>query len=165
MLLVQNRLERGSVLRILDSKDIEDEEIIESAPLLDDSLTSSARDHFEEVCLCIHSKKAPDTYSHMTVRNLYHFQVKGLLKDCGIEYILNPRLVRGLDYYSHTIFEFVNTEMGRQGRQTCFNHSISSRTRAGTVLAGGRYDGLIEFLGGPQGLVGVGFVLNFWQTL
>ena len=58
----------------------------------------------------------------------------------GIEYRLNPRLVRGLDYYTHTVFEFVTTDLGAQG----------------TVLAGGRYDGLVELMGGPA-MPGVGW--------
>ncbi len=58
----------------------------------------------------------------------------------GIAYRLNPRLVRGLDYYTHTVFEFVTTDLGAQG----------------TVLAGGRYDGLVELMGGPA-MPGVGW--------
>src|SRR6202022_4346109 len=57
----------------------------------------------------------------------------------GIECRVNPRLVRGLDYYTHTVFEFVTTDLGAQG----------------TVLAGGRYDGLVELMGGPS-MPGVG---------
>src|SRR6202023_629989 len=57
-----------------------------------------------------------------------------------IAYRLNPRLVRGLDYYTHTVFEFVTTDLGAQG----------------TVLAGGRYDGLVELMGGPA-MPGVGW--------
>jgi histidyl-tRNA synthetase len=58
----------------------------------------------------------------------------------GIECRVNPRLVRGLDYYTHTVFEFITTDLGSQG----------------TVLAGGRYDGLVELMGGPQ-MPGVGW--------
>src|SRR5205823_127775 len=67
-------------------------------------------------------------------------QVRAGLDRLGIGYRLNPRLVRGLDYYTHTAFEFVTTDLGAQG----------------TVMAGGRYDGLVEMLGGPA-LPGVGW--------
>jgi len=60
--------------------------------------------------------------------------VQNGLTSLGIPYRLNPRLVRGLDYYTHSVFEFVTTDLGAQG----------------TVLAGGRYDGLVELMGGPR---------------
>ena len=94
-------------MRILDSKDPRDRPIIESAPDIDMYLTSEAASFFSEV-------------------------TKGL-RDAGVKWTRNPRLVRGLDYYRHTAFEFVTDELGAQG----------------TVIAGGRYDGLIESLGGP----------------
>uniref|UniRef100_UPI002598725F histidine--tRNA ligase n=1 Tax=uncultured Sphingopyxis sp. TaxID=310581 RepID=UPI002598725F len=94
-------------LRILDSKDREDQKIVEMAPGIDAYLTSEARDFFDAV--------------------------KAGLEAAGVESERNSRLVRGLDYYRHTAFEFVTDRLGAQG----------------TVLGGGRYDGLIENLGGP----------------
>jgi len=102
----RNRLERNP-LRVLDSKDEGDKAIVANAPLIHDSLTPAARDFFE--------------------------QVKAGLDALGIPYTVNPKLVRGLDYYCHTAFEFTTTALGSQG----------------TVLAGGRYDGLIGQMGGP----------------
>jgi histidyl-tRNA synthetase len=102
-----NRLERNP-LRILDSKDPGDKEINLGAPHFGDYLTAQARHFFAEV--------------------------RAGLELLGIEYRLSPRLVRGLDYYCHTAFEFVTTELGAQG----------------TVLGGGRYDGLMEVMGGPE---------------
>src|SRR5204862_3047794 len=71
-----------------------------------------------------------------------HFfaDVRAGLDRIGIDYCINQRLVRGLDYYTHTVFEFVTTDLGAQG----------------TVLAGGRYDGLVELMGGPA-MPGVGW--------
>ena len=94
-------------LRILDSKDATDREIVADAPKLSDHLNEASHDFFETV--------------------------KQGLKAVGIAYVHDERLVRGMDYYCHTAFEFVTTELGAQG----------------TVLAGGRYDGLIQQLGGP----------------
>ncbi len=94
-------------LRILDSKDPKDRPIAESAPDIDAFLTSEARDFFGAV-------------------------TSGL-DAAGVAWERNARLVRGLDYYRHTAFEFVTDRLGAQG----------------TVLGGGRYDGLIENLGGP----------------
>lgn len=100
-----DRLERNP-LRILDSKDAGDRVLVEKAPLFTDYLNSFSTDFFAEV-------------------------LEGLsLLDIG--YHINRRLVRGLDYYTHTAFEFVTMELGAQG----------------AVIAGGRYDGLIETLGG-----------------
>jgi len=93
-------------LRVLDSKNPALQEIIEAAPKLLDDLDEASLKHFEEL------------------------QV--MLRDAGIEYQINPRLVRGLDYYNFTVFEWVTTKLGAQG----------------TVCAGGRYDGLIEQIGG-----------------
>src|SRR6476659_10207878 len=100
------RLERNP-LRILDSKDPRDKAICADAPSVDEHLTSEAADFFAAVMAGI------DT--------------------AGVPWKRNARLVRGLDYYRHTAFEFVTDRLGAQG----------------TVLAGGRYDGLIESLGGP----------------
>ncbi len=94
-------------LRILDSKDGGDAKIVVGAPLMSASMNQVSREFFELV------KKGLDAI--------------------GVPYELDERLVRGMDYYCHTAFEFVTTELGAQG----------------TVLAGGRYDGLIEQLGGP----------------
>lgn len=100
------RLERNP-LRILDSKDEADRAIVATAPAITDHLNDASRSFFDRVC--------------------------GGLDHLGIRFRLNPRLVRGLDYYSHTTFEFVTEALGSQG----------------TVLAGGRYDGLVEQMGGP----------------
>jgi len=102
----RGRLERNP-LRILDSKDKGDRRILENAPALSDYLNEHSKTFFESV-------------------------QSGLTK-FGIEFKVNPRLVRGLDYYCHTAFEFTTDALGAQG----------------TVLAGGRYDGLIEQMGGP----------------
>ncbi len=93
-------------LRILDSKNPEMQELIEGAPQMLDSLDQQARDHFAEL--------------------------RGILDHAGVSYKVNQRLVRGLDYYCHTVFEWVTETLGAQG----------------TVCAGGRYDGLVEQLGG-----------------
>jgi histidyl-tRNA synthetase len=101
-----DRLERNP-MRILDSKDPRDIPIAASAPDIDSCLTAEARDFFEAVTAGLDA--------------------------AGVAWSRNPRLVRGLDYYRHTAFEFVTDRLGAQG----------------TVLGGGRYDGLIETLGGP----------------
>ncbi len=101
------RLERNP-LRILDSKDQRDRAICVSAPTIDEHLTSEAADFFAAVTAGVNC--------------------------AGVPWKRNPRLVRGLDYYRHTAFEFVTDQLGAQG----------------TVIAGGRYDGLIEALGGPH---------------
>jgi len=101
----RKRLERNP-LRILDSKDEGDRRIVANAPLFDDSLTPAARDFYDKVA--------------------------GGLTRLGIQFSRNQRLVRGLDYYCHTAFEFTTTELGAQS----------------AVMAGGRYDGLIEQMGG-----------------
>jgi histidyl-tRNA synthetase len=103
----QTRLERNP-LRILDSKAHQDWPVVDSAPVIDEFLTSEAADFFARV-------------------------TEGL-DAAGVQWERAPRLVRGLDYYRHTAFEFVTDRLGAQG----------------TVLAGGRYDGLIEALGGPH---------------
>ncbi|NUT00025.1 MAG: histidine--tRNA ligase [Sphingomonas sp.] len=101
------RLERNP-LRILDTKDSKERPIADAAPSIDDYLTSEASDFFA--------------------------QVTAGLDAAGVRWTRNSRLVRGLDYYRHTAFEFVTNRLGAQG----------------TVIAGGRYDGLIESLGGPH---------------
>jgi histidyl-tRNA synthetase len=85
---------------------------------------------------------APQLLSFLGETSLKHFdQVKRLLSACGVPWRINPRLVRGLDYYSHTVFEFITTELGAQG----------------TLCGGGRYDGLFETLGAkPTPAVGWG---------
>jgi len=103
----RRRLERNP-LRILDSKDAGDIAINADAPMFDSYLTENARTHFGEVCTG--------------------------LEALGISYTLDPRLVRGLDYYCHSAFEFVTESLGAQG----------------TVLGGGRYDGLMKLMGGPD---------------
>lgn len=100
------RLDRNP-LRILDSKDEGDRRIVANAPLFSDHLNEASRTFFAAVTAD--------------------------LDRLGIEYKLNPLLVRGLDYYSHTAFEFTTDALGAQG----------------TVMAGGRYDGLLEMMGGP----------------
>ncbi len=101
------RLDRNP-LRVLDSKDPADREIVAEAPLLRDYLNETSRTFFARVC-------------------------EGL-DAVGIGFVHDDRLVRGLDYYCHTAFEFVSGALGAQG----------------TVMAGGRYDGLIAQMGGPQ---------------
>jgi len=103
----RERLTRNP-LRILDSKDEGDRHLVAEAPLFGDHLNQASRDFFAEV-------------------------TSGL-DALGIAYHLNPRLVRGLDYYCHTAFEFTTDQLGAQG----------------TVLAGGRYDGLVAMMGGPE---------------
>ncbi len=99
------RLDRNP-LRILDSKNPQLRELIDTAPLLSDYLDTESRAHFE--------------------------RVRALLDDVGVGYTLNPRLVRGLDYYSRTVFEWLTDRLGAQS----------------AVCSGGRYDGLVAQLGG-----------------
>ncbi|MCH4026760.1 MAG: histidine--tRNA ligase [Acetobacter fabarum] len=101
------RLEKNP-LRILDSKDQGDRELVVNAPLMEEFLTPEARTFWEEL--------------------------RHKLDLFGIAYTVNPAIVRGLDYYNHTTFEFVTNRLGSQG----------------TVLAGGRYDGLVKQMGGPE---------------
>ncbi len=91
-------------------------------------------------------QEAPQLLSFLGESSLKHFDtVKALLTACGVLWTVNPRLVRGLDYYSHTVFEFVTDELGAQG----------------TLCGGGRYDGLFELLGGkPTPAVGWGMGLE-----
>ena len=101
-------------LRILDSKDAGDRALLDGAPRLEEHLNEASRDFFAAVC-------------------------DGLDR-LGCAFRLSPRLVRGLDYYTHTAFEFTTTALGAQG----------------AVLAGGRYDGLVRTMGGPD-IPGVGW--------
>lgn len=102
-------------LRILDSKEAKTQALLDEAPSLLDYLDDESLAHFE--------------------------QLKALLDAAGVAYTINPRLVRGLDYYGKTVFEWVTTQLGSQG----------------TVCAGGRYDGLVNQLGGqPTPAVGFG---------
>ena len=107
------RLEKNP-LRILDSKDQGDRALVANAPLLAEHFSAAATDFFAAV--------------------------RAGLDAVGIAYSVNDRLVRGLDYYTHTAFEFTTTALGAQG----------------AVIAGGRYDGLIEQLGGPS-TAGIGW--------
>jgi histidyl-tRNA synthetase len=115
-------LERNP-LRVLDSKRDQDAPVIAAAPNITEFISNDARDHFAAV-------------------------VKGL-DTLGIPYVLTPGLVRGLDYYQRTVFEFVSTSLD------------SAQTAVG---GGGRYDGLVEDLGGPA-TAGVGFALGVDRTL
>jgi histidyl-tRNA synthetase len=106
-------------LRVLDSKHPDMQEVISGAPRIIDHLGSESREHFERFCAG--------------------------LDDAGIGYEINPRLVRGLDYYNRTVFEWITDSLGAQG----------------TVCAGGRYDGLVAQLGGrPTPAVGLAMGLE-----
>ena len=104
-------------LRILDSKSSKTQEILRGAPVLSDFMDNESKQHFEGL--------------------------RGLLDDNGIAYEVNPNIVRGLDYYNKTVFEWITTTLGSQG----------------TVCGGGRYDGLVEQLGGKPS-PGVGFAMG-----
>jgi histidyl-tRNA synthetase len=104
-------------LRVLDSKNPDLQALIANAPSLHEHLDDESRAHFQGLC--------------------------GLLDSTGIAYRINPRLVRGLDYYTRTVFEWVTSELGAQG----------------TVCAGGRYDSLVEQLGG-QATPAAGFAFG-----
>lgn len=112
----QRRLE-SNPLRILDSKNADTQALLGDAPRLEEFLDDESRQHFEALC--------------------------DRLQTLGIAYTVNPRLVRGLDYYGKTVFEWVTDSLGAQG----------------TVCAGGRYDGLVEQLGGKP-TPGVGFAMG-----
>ena len=109
-------------LRILDSKNPKMREMLDAAPVLGSYLGEESRSHFDFVCQT--------------------------LDDAGVDYVLNPRLVRGLDYYSRTVFEWVTDRLGAQG----------------TVCAGGRYDGLVEQLGGKP-VPAVGFAMGLERLI
>nr|WP_314976957.1 histidine--tRNA ligase [uncultured Haemophilus sp.] len=104
-------------LRILDTKNQALQDVLDGAPKLLDYLDDESREHFAQLC--------------------------GLLDAVGIQYEINPKLVRGLDYYNKTVFEWVTSALGAQG----------------TVCGGGRYDGLVEQLGG-HATSGVGFAMG-----
>lgn len=117
----RDRLERNP-MRILDCKSPICKEIAQGAPVVIDYLCDECREHFEKV----------QTY----------------LKAQGIEYTINPKIVRGLDYYTKTVFEFVSNAIGAQG----------------TVCGGGRYDGLVEELGG-QSTPSLGFAMGLERLM
>ena len=112
----KRRLE-GNPLRILDSKAPEMQELVAAAPVLTDYLDPESREHFDTLCRS--------------------------LQDIGVSYVVNPRLVRGLDYYTRTVFEWITDALGAQD----------------AVCSGGRYDGLIAQLGGDP-TPGVGFAMG-----
>ncbi len=109
-------------LRILDSKNPAMQEMLENAPRLLDFLGEESRQHFAEL--------------------------RQLLDQAGIEYVVNPRLVRGLDYYTRTVFEWITDALGSQG----------------TVCGGGRYDGLVELFS-SKGLPASGFAIGIERLL
>ncbi len=117
----QRRLE-SNPMRILDSKDPNTQALLDGAPVFEDYIDQESKEHFEQLC--------------------------SMLDAAGIEYKLNPRLVRGLDYYCKTVFEWTTTELGSQG----------------TVCAGGRYDGLVEQLGG-RATPAVGFAMGIERLI
>jgi histidyl-tRNA synthetase len=112
----RRRLDRNP-LRILDSKDPDVQKVLDDAPVLRDYLGAESRAHFERFL--------------------------ALLERFEVRFTVNPRLVRGLDYYSHTVFEWITDALGAQG----------------TVCAGGRYDGLVEIQGGRP-WPGIGFAMG-----
>jgi len=117
----QRRL-HSNPLRILDSKNPDMQQLIEDAPRLHDHLDQESVEHFEAL--------------------------RSFLDSVGLAYRVNPRLVRGLDYYNKTVFEWVTTQLGAQG----------------TVCAGGRYDGLVEQLGGKP-VPAAGFALGIERLI
>jgi len=128
----KNRL-YSNPLRILDSKNPALKPVIAEAPLIQDHLSAEAKAHFQELC--------------------------DILDACGLDYQVNPKLVRGLDYYTHNVFEWITEDLGAQG----------------TICAGGRYDRLVEMQGGKP-TPATGFAmgvdrlvelikdLNLWQA-
>ncbi|MDT8387005.1 MAG: histidine--tRNA ligase [Thiogranum sp.] len=109
-------------LRILDSKNPQVQAVLDAAPALSDYIDEDSRRHFGMLC--------------------------ALLDAAGVAYQVNPRLVRGLDYYGRTVFEWVSDQLGAQG----------------TVCAGGRYDALVEYLGG-RATPAVGFAIGMERLL
>jgi histidyl-tRNA synthetase len=109
-------------LRILDSKNPQVRLLLEAAPKLADYIDEDSRQHFASLC--------------------------ALLDAAGLDYQINPHLVRGLDYYGRTVFEWVTDQLGAQG----------------TVCAGGRYDGLMEYLGG-RATPAVGFAMGLERII
>ena len=112
----QRRLQTNP-MRILDSKNSDVQKVLQHAPTLSDFIDDESRQHFDALC--------------------------EVLTTLNISYEINPKLVRGLDYYSKTVFEWVTSSLGAQG----------------TICAGGRYDGLVEQLGGKP-CPGVGFAMG-----
>lgn len=117
----QTRLEKNP-MRLLDCKSPEDHKLAEGAPKITDYLCEECENHFAEV--------------------------RKYLDAAGVEYIVNPSIVRGLDYYTKTVFEFITDSIGAQG----------------TVCGGGRYDGLIEELGGKH-MPSLGFAMGLERVL
>ena len=117
----QRRLEENP-LRVLDSKEKEDKQAVENAPSILDYLDEESQAHFDAV--------------------------RAMLDGLGIDYVIDTNMVRGLDYYNHTIFEFVTKVDGNEL----------------TVCAGGRYDGLVEYFGGPA-TPGFGFGMGLERLL
>ena len=117
----QNRFERNP-LRMIDCKVDAEKEVVKTAPRLIDHLCDDCKAHFEGV--------------------------KAGLEQIGIEYSIDPNIVRGLDYYTRTVFEFVSENVGTQG----------------TICGGGRYDGLVESVGGPH-VPGIGFAMGVERFL
>lgn len=115
------RLDRNP-LRILDSKNPEVQRALDGAPELSNYLGEDSQTHFRDLL--------------------------GLLEGLGIRYVVNPRLVRGLDYYSHAVFEWISEDLGAQG----------------TICAGGRYDGLVEMQGGKP-WPAVGFAMGMERII
>lgn len=113
----QERLQKNP-LRVLDSKEEEDIEIVKNAPIIFDYINQASLDHYSAVC--------------------------DGLSSLNIHYIQNPRLVRGLDYYTHTVFEVSTSKLGSQK----------------AIAAGGRYDHLVENMGNGQSVPAVGFALG-----
>jgi histidyl-tRNA synthetase len=109
-------------LRLLDSKDERDRPFVESAPSFESVLCDACREHFNAL--------------------------KAYLDECDIPYVVNPHIVRGLDYYTRTVFEITSSALGAQS----------------TVCGGGRYDGLVKSLGGPD-VPAVGFALGIERFL
>lgn len=109
-------------LRILDSKDPKDKEIVKEAPSILNHLTAEAKSHFENLCTCLQEMKIP--------------------------FVIDDRIVRGLDYYNKTVFEVMAEGLGAQN----------------TIGAGGRYDGLISTLGGPD-LPSVGWATGLERVM
>lgn len=117
----RNRFEKNP-LRMIDCKIDGEKEIVKNAPRLLDHLCDECKAHFDEL--------------------------KSRLEDLGIDYTIDPNIVRGLDYYTRTVFEFVSENVGTQG----------------TICGGGRYDGLVEAIGGPA-TPGIGFAMGVERFL
>lgn len=113
---------QSNPMRILDTKHPITRPIADAAPSLHDYLDAESKQHFEQLC--------------------------SMLDEMGIKYVINPRLVRGLDYYTRTVFEWITEELGSQG----------------TICAGGRYDGLVSQMGGHE-TPACGFALGMERLL